>query len=80
MSKNNKGGKKEFAPNIGFWPAKSGRGYTCYIDDKTLETLNKAAEGGRLFLEEVPSNDNPKAPAFRLTFFNADVKQAEESI
>jgi hypothetical protein len=77
---NNKTGKKgDFAPSVGFWPAKSGNGYTCFIDEKTIETLANAKEGGRLFLQPVES-DNEKAPKFRLTFFDDAPKQQEESI
>jgi hypothetical protein len=76
---NGKTGNKEFAPSVGFWPAKSGNGYTCFIDKKVIENLEKAAEGGRLLLQEVES-DNPKAPAYRLTIFDGGEKQAEDKI
>lgn len=74
---NKKTTEKKFAPSIGFWPSKSGNGYTCFIDQKTLETLENAAEGGRLYLQAVPESDNPKIPAFRLTFFDDAPKAAE---
>jgi hypothetical protein len=73
------GPKKEFAPSVGFWPAKSGNGYTCFLDEKTIETLSKAKEGGRLLLQEVNS-DNEKAPTYRLTIFDDTPRQQEESI
>jgi hypothetical protein len=62
---------------VGFWPAKSGNGYTCFIDGAVLETLAKAAEGGRLFLQEVKS-DSEKAPTWRVTFFDGGEKKQEE--
>jgi hypothetical protein len=69
-----KGPKKEFAPQVGFWPAKSGNGFTSYIDEKTLGELQKAQLGGRLLLSSVDS-DNEKAPHYRVTIFPPSEEQ-----
>lgn len=63
--------KKEFAPNIGFWPTKKGTGFSVFLDENVMETLGKAEAGGRLFLQEVDS-DNENAPAYRVTIFPPD--------
>lgn len=78
MSKTKTTGKKEFAPNIGFWPAKSGNGFTRKLTREDIETLAKAEEGSRLLLSEV-SSDNEKAPAFRLTVFPPDEQSQAKS-
>lgn len=71
-------GKKEFAPSIGFWPAKSGNGFTVYLDEKVFGELQKAEIGGRLLLAEVTS-DNDKAPAYRVTIFGPDKNKQNDN-
>lgn len=69
----NGGGKKEFAPSVGFWPTKSGSGYSVFVDDKTLETIKQARSGDRLFLAEVPEEKRgEKTPHYRLTILPGD--------
>jgi len=61
----NKGNKKDFLPSIGFWPAKSGNGFTVFVSEDLKKELGKAIVGSTLLLKEVES-DNDKAPAFRI--------------
>jgi hypothetical protein len=73
--------KKEYAPQLGFWPPKNEGGKSmgsCFIDAKVLETLKKAENGGRLVLTEVPEHvreEYPNSPRFRITFFAADAEE-----
>lgn len=71
----NRGEKKEFAPSFGLWPTKKGTGYGAMITPSLLDTLAKAQEGGRLFLQEVPEDkreENDKLPFYRITILNPD--------
>lgn len=71
-NKTNGKSNKDFAPNIGFWEAKTGNGYSVFISEELLETLNNAKVGGFLSLQLVPEDvrdANPKVPAYRLTIF-----------
>ena len=64
--------KKEFNPSIGFWPAKSGNGFTVSVNEALIETLKKAQIGSTLYLQEVPEEaraDNDRIPAYRVTIF-----------
>jgi hypothetical protein len=64
--------KKEYPPQIGFWPAKSGKGFTVGINESVLKILETASLGGRLLLTEVPEEyreDNDKMPVYRVTVF-----------
>lgn len=68
-------GKKEYAPQVGFWPTKKGTGYSVQITDDVMNMLAKCAIGGRLFLQEVPEDvreQNEKIPHFRVTIFTPD--------
>jgi hypothetical protein len=86
MSKNN--GKRlkqdgtEWEPSIPFFPSQSGTGNSSvYVDEEVLATLGKVTAGGRLVLSAAKPSQNPKAPKFRITFYNdADKQQQEESI
>ncbi len=75
--------KKEYDPQFGFWPNKSGKpGANVYIDEALLATLNKAKIGGRLFLAEVPAEvrkKNNKMPSYRITIFPPDEKAQDTS-
>ena len=79
MSKNAKNTtKKEYAPSFGFWPAKSGNGFTTAITEQLLETLAKAKVGGRLLLSEVPEDvreENDRIPTYRVTIFEPGEKK-----
>lgn len=64
--------KKQFAPEVGFWPTKNGSGYSCQVTEKVLNELSKAELGGRLFIQEVPAErreKNEKAPHYRVIIF-----------
>lgn len=76
-TKNKYNGKndKAFNPNFGFWPAKSGKGYTVAVDAKLAAMLATAEPGARLYLQEVPEEQreaNEKVPSFRVTIFPAE--------
>ena len=76
------GTKKEYAPSVGLWPTKNGRGFSAGITRDVLEALNKAEEGGRIYLQEVPESereDNDKKPHYRIVFFSAGEKAREQS-
>lgn len=76
--RNNANESKEFAPSVGFWPTKSGKGYRTYIDDNVLEQLAKAQFGGSLFIQEVSEEvreKNDKVPHFRIVIFPPDEEQ-----
>jgi hypothetical protein len=61
---------KEYAPSVGFWPAKSGRGYTVFLNADVIATLEKAEEGGTLFLQEVPEEwRKENTPHYRVSIF-----------
>lgn len=72
--------KKEFNPSVGFWPTKKGTGYTVFLTPEVISTLQKATEGGSLFLSAVDEefrNENPKAPTYRIVIFPpSDGKQS----
>lgn len=67
-------------PNVGLWPTKSGKGYSVYLNEKVIRTLQECEEGGTLFLNEVEEaarEENAKAPHYRLTIYpprEADAK------
>lgn len=61
--------KKDFAPNIGFWPAKSGNGHTLHITPEVLEVLKTASVGGRLHLKENAQRKSDTHPSFRVSVF-----------
>lgn len=73
--------KKEFAPSVGLWPTQTGTGYRVFLDEKALGELQKAQEGGSLYLQEIPEDKrtNPKSPHFRLTIFPPDEQPRQES-
>lgn len=70
---------KEFLPNVGFWPAKSGKGYTLFVSDKIKEILENTAVGSTLYLAEVES-DNENAPTYRVTVMPPRDEQTEAGI
>lgn len=76
MSNKNTNGKKEFAPSVGFWPAKSDSSkYTVYVDENIKAQLAKAEVGGRLLLSRTPDDrreKNPNIPHFNVTIFAPD--------
>lgn len=75
--------KREFAPSLGLWPAKTGKGYTAYIDEKTMEVLATAQAGGRLFLQSVPQSqieENDKSPHFRVVIFPPNDEPGQERL
>jgi len=77
------GGKKEYNPSIGFWPTKSGNGFSVAVTAELLATLNKAQEGGRLYLQEVPEDvraENDRIPTYRVTIFPPAEQTANDSI
>lgn len=64
-----------YAPSIGFWPTKSGKGFTVFIDENVKDMLANAEEGGRLFLQEVEAEQleaNDKSPHYRVVIFAAE--------
>lgn len=67
----NNGGEKKFAPNIGFWPTKSGNGFSVAITEKVMAALEEVKIGGRLYLSEANS-DAENAPTWRLAVFAPD--------
>jgi hypothetical protein len=76
---NNNGGKKEFAPSIGFWATKSGKGYSVFVDEKVMGELDKIQEGGRLFLSEVTNSNSDRAPQYRVVYLAPVGEEAQAS-
>jgi hypothetical protein len=81
MNETNTNKKTEYPPNIGFWPAKSGNGYTVFVDAGTRSELERllsaATEGTRLYLSQ-PKSDNKKAPAFRINVLPKEEAQSND--
>ncbi len=72
---------KPYEPQIAFWPAKSGKGYTTKITDEVLEILTKAKVGGRILLTEVPEEyrTSDTSPHYRVTVFGEDTRREASS-
>lgn len=91
MAKKNTKEKKDYLPSFGFWPTKSGKGFTVAVNDNLLQTLSQATPGSRLLLQEVPEefikyddDGAQKSPSYRVTIFppddNAKKIEATDSI
>lgn len=62
--------EKKFNPSIGFWPTKSGKGFSVFLSAKVMKEIEQAQEGGSLFLQEVPdAGDSDNKPHYRVVIF-----------
>lgn len=59
-------------PEISLWKTQSGNGLTAGINEKNMESLNKAALGSRIFikmLNDEERGENANAPHARMIIF-----------
>jgi len=57
---------------VGFWSAKNGSGYTCYVSEDVAATLKSIPVGSRLFLGETKPElkaKNARMPDYRVKVF-----------
>lgn len=52
--------KTPFNPSLGFYPTRSGNGFSVLVSASVYDTLQKATIGSRLFLKEIPEERRQK--------------------